>query len=287
MKKWLLLLVFFGFANVVSAANPLVVKYMGNQYGVDERYYLEIIENALKITEPRFGSYRIEYTEEPISAMRKKALVLLGERVNIDRIAGFYSNKNAYENLLQVKIPLLNGFMGYRVPLIRSDNQRVFDKTNTLEDLRNISMGLAKGWDGYIYKANGLDVFEPISMASLLNMLAANRFGFVPLSIVEIENQYEIKGESANVLSPEKKLLLYMPLPVYFYVSPRTPELAERLSLGLQEMQNNGSMKNMFDKYFSAKLKKLELSKRTIIELKNPDDDGSLGVNDHKDIEEY
>lgn len=78
-----------------------------------------------------------------------------------------------------------------------------------------------------------------------------------------------------------------MPLPIYFYVSPTLPELAERLQLGLKEMQNNGSMKNIFDKYFAVRMKKLHLSQRTIIELKNPENDGSLGLNDHKDIAEY
>ena len=280
--------VFFVFAlSAVSLHATDVVKYVANNSGITEDYYLEVIETALKITEPDYGDYRIDMSYEQISSERKHELLVAGERLNVDRIVGFHQATGPRSVLIQINIPLLRGFMGYRIPLIRRESQARFDKVHTLEDLKKIPLGLGKGWEGYIYKQSGFNLTEPLTFDTLLKMLAGGRYDFVPLSAIEIHDEYKIDNQLANTLVPEKGLLIHMQLPNYFYVSPQAPVLAERLAIGLKTIQSDGRLNKIFEKHFSEQLKRLHLKDRRVIEVPNFQDDGSLRSLNDSDIKKY
>jgi hypothetical protein len=255
---------------LVPAAQALThVKYVSNNLGLKEDYYLEIIETAMQRTQADFGEYKIDFSQRAMSAERKQDLLIAGDIVNIDRLNGV-TTQGYREALLQIKHPLLRGFMGYRIPLIRRDSQSQFNQVNSLADLRKFPMGFGKGWEGYIYKAAGFNLIEPINFDLLLKMLAGHRFDFIPLSAVEIEETYALDNQPLTPIGPEATLLLHSEMPQYFYVSPNALELATRLDMGLQIMEADGSMNRIFDKYFAERLKNLHLSQRKVIEIPNP-----------------
>lgn len=264
-----------------AGAGEAVVKYIGNNHAIKESYYLALIEAALKKTESDFGPYKIEYSLQTLSSERKHELLVAGEQLNIDRLVGFPSDEGPRQGLLRVDVPLLNGLMGYRILLIRAENQARFSSITSLEELRHLSMGFGKGWEGHVYRHNGFFVVETLHLDMMLKMLAGKRYQFVPLSVIEIDDEYQIAGQAVNYLVPEKSLLIYMPLPVYFYVSPTEPQLAERLTKGLELLRASGEMDQMLKQYFGARLQRLNLSQRKIIELTNPDDDGSHPDKNH------
>lgn len=272
---------------LASAGEPLLVKYLGNNASINEDYYLALITAALKATEPTHGPFKLMYAQEQISSERKHDLLVLGDKINVDRLVGFPTLDGPRKGLIRVGLPILNGFMGYRILLIRNENQALFSAVKTRDELRKLPMGFGKGWEGHVYRHNGFSVAEPLTMSMLLKMLAGNRYYFVPLSAIEIDDNYEIDGVQISSLVPEKSLLIYMPLPVYFYVSPSEPELADRLTLGLNYLKVNGQMEKIFLQYFGERLKRLNLSGRQIIELSNPDDDGSLGAPDHQRLKQF
>lgn len=273
---------------IAQAAEMQTVRYLGNNTAsISEDYYLTIIDTALKSTESAYGPYQLIFTQQQLSTERKHDLLVLGDKVNVDRLVGFPTQRGAREGLIRIDVPVLNGFMGYRILLIRKKDQPRFSNIKTVEELRKMRMGFGKGWEGHVYKYNGFSVAEPLNMTMLLKMLAGKRYSFVPLSVVEIDDYYEIDGKPVNNLAPEQTLLIYMPLPVYFYVSPEQPILADRLTLGLRYLQENGQLDAIFKMHFGERLKRLRLSERTLIELSNPDDDGSLGVIDHKILKQF
>lgn len=271
----------------VKSAAPQLVKYVGNNSSVREDYYLALIEAALHLTESDYGPYRIVYSQESLASERKHELLVSGEKLNVDRLVGFPANNGPRQGLLRVDVPILKDFMGYRILLIRKENQTRFSSISRLADLRYLPMGFGKGWEGHVYKHNGFSVVETINLSIMLKMLAGKRFAFVPLSAIEIEDKYEIDGMPVDYLVPESSLLVYMPLPVYFYVSPAEPVLAERLTKGLRQLTASGELDRIFNTHFGARLKRLHLAQRTIIELKNPDDDGSLGKPNHHQLNAY
>lgn len=271
----------------LASAGPAIVKYVGNNQAINEDYYLALIDAALKATMGDFGTYQLQYSQQPLASERKHELLVAGEILNIDRLVGFPTNDGPRKGLLRVPVPLLNGFMGYRVLLIRAENQARFSAITRLDELIQLPMGFGKGWEGYVYKENGFSLTETISVSMMLKMLAGKRYAFVPLSAIEIDERYQIDGRAVDYLVPEKTLLIYMPLPVYFYVSPREPLLAERLTKGLELLNASGDMERIFMAYFSERLKRLKLSQRKIFELKHPDDDGSLGAPNHQVLNRF
>lgn len=289
----LLLAAFGGWAEGGAApvrstpAEPQLVKYLGNNSSIREDYYLVLITAALRVTESDYGPYRLVYSQEALASERKHELLISGEKLNIDRLVGFPVQGGPRQGLLRVDVPILNGIMGYRILLIRKENQTRFSSIDTLADLRYLPMGFGKGWEGHVYKYNGFSVIETINLSIMLKMLAGKRYAFVPLSAIEIDDAYEIDGMAVDYLVPEKSLLLYMPLPVYFYVSPTEPVLAERLTKGLRELKASGEMDRIFSEHFGERLKRLNLAQRTIIELENPDDDGSLGKPNHQQLNAF
>lgn len=293
-KLLLLLLAAFGSwaeGNAVpgqsTPAAPQLVKYVGNNSAIREDYYLVLITAALRVTESDYGPYRLVYSQETLASERKHELLISGEKLNIDRLVGFPVQDGPRQGLLRVDVPILNGIMGYRILLIRKENQTRFSSIDTLADLRYLPMGFGKGWEGHVYKYNGFSVIETINLSIMLKMLAGKRYAFVPLSAIEIDDAYEIDGMAVDYLVPEKSLLLYMPLPVYFYVSPAEPVLAERLAKGLRELKASGEMDRIFSEHFGERLKRLNLAQRKIIELENPDDDGSLGKPNHQQLSAF
>ncbi len=273
---------------IALAGEALLVKYLGNNTSsISEDYYLVIIDAALKATESTYGPYQLVFTQEQLSSERKHDLLVVGEKVNIDRLVGFPNQSGPRKGLIRIGMPVLNGFMGYRILLIRKEDQPRFSNIKTLEELHKLPMGFGKGWEGHVYKYNGFSVAEPLNMTLLLKMLAGKRYFFVPLSVIEIDDHYAIDGKSVDNLVPEQTLLIYMPLPVYFYVSPEQPVLADRLTVGLKYLQENGQLDAIFKAHFGERLKRLNLSGRTLIELTNPDDDGSLGVVNHRVLREF
>nr|WP_324257446.1 hypothetical protein [Cellvibrio fontiphilus] len=265
----------------------LHVKYIGNNQQVSEHYYLDLIDAALAITHESHGDYQIHFAQEDLSSERKHDLLIAGEKLNIDRLVGFPTDEGPRTKLLCVDHPILKGAMGYRVLLIHKNNQATFERIHSLAALNELTMGFGRGWEGHVYSHNQFTLVEAHTMTNLLKMLAGQRYSFVPLSIIEVEDNYALEGQPAANLVIEKNLLLYMPLPVYFCVSPAAPQLAQRLQIGLDELDKSGAMDALFHKHFGTRLARLELAKRRLIELENPDADGSLPKANHKWLNRY
>jgi Bacterial extracellular solute-binding proteins, family 3 len=265
----------------------MVVKYIGSNPGVKEDYYVDLIRTAMQLTEPSFGDYRVDYSEVLMNAKIKNEMLARGEALNVVRMTGFDSIVHPGRDSLKVNVPLLRGFLGFRIPLIRRAAQPDFAKINTVDDLRKIQMGMGQGWEGYLYRQNKFLVTEALNMTVLLKMLVAKRFDFVPLGATEVDDHYQVDDQPVDVLMPENHLLIYMPTPTFFYVSPTFPELANRLTEGLKKMEASGQMKTIFNKYYAERLKKLNLANRTIIEIPNSEDDDSVEKMNFKVLKEY
>ena len=73
-------------------------------------------------------------------------------------------------------------------------------------------------------------------------------------------------------LEIEPNLILYYPLPMYFWF-PKTPEgqrLAARAESGMRRMIADGSYDRIFSEYQDYKIKRLKLRERRIIRIENP-----------------
>ncbi len=65
-------------------------------------------------------------------------------------------------------------------------------------------------------------------------------------------------------------LVMAVPLPTYFYVSPTCPDLARRVEAGLRRIMENGTYEKIFNDHFGQIYARAGLENRKIFKVANP-----------------
>lgn len=251
---------------------------------LDQRYDFEwrILEAALQRTRAEYGPYAITAAEfmterrqvhELAADSGRLSILFLGTSPEMERL------------LLPVRIPVDLNLQGYCVLLIRDGDQPRFAAVRDRQDLRQYSIGLGLGWiDVDIVRSNGLQVVTGSSYDGLFDMLAHGRFDGLLRSAVEVLDEYAERRTSLPGLAIEDHLLIYYPMPMYFWFA-RTPEgrrLAERVERGMHAMLADGSYQRIFSQFQDWKITRLHLWDRRIIRLDNPLLDPRLHLRDQQ-----
>ncbi|HEY9101149.1 hypothetical protein [Chitinimonas sp.] len=263
----LFLLPLFGVAGETTE-----VRYLLGQSLADRRYeyYWGLLDAALKATSAEQGPYLMTPSGVSMSPARAALEVESGGQINII----VRTTSPALEKQLRpVRIPLDKGLTGYRLFLVRSESQGAFDKVDKLSDLAPFKIGQGKGWvDVQILRESGLQVVEGETYDGLFQMLRAGRFELFSRGVNEISGELASARQQHQALAIERHLLLYYPLPRYFFVS-RTPEgerLAARLEAGLLRLMQSGEFDRRYMAYKQQALAGLSLAGRRVLRLPNP-----------------
>ena len=181
------------------------------------------------------------------------------------------SDREKEEDFLPVRIPLYKGMFGYRIFIIKKNNQYKFNDIKNIDDLKKISLGQGRTWaDTKILEANGLNVVKVSKFPSLLYMVDGGRYDAFPRGIHEPWG--ELEANPKLQLTVEQRLMLAYKMPFYLFVNKNNRQLAHRLEVGLNRAIADGS----FDKLFYAEpgvqkvLQFANLKNRKLIELQNP-----------------
>ena len=171
--------------------------------------------------------------------------------------------------LLPIRIPIDRGLIGWRVLLIRANQQPRMDTVHTLTDLGRLHAGQGLDWpDLAVLRANGLPTVASPTYEGLFVMLQKGRIDYVPRSIAEVTP--ELAHHPGMHLAIEKHLLLHYPSALYFYVNKRNTALAKALTLGLERAIADGSMQALFKQTYGMLDAELHLRHRRRLELSNP-----------------
>ncbi len=100
-------------------------------------------------------------------------------------------------------------------------------------------------------------------------MLNSERFLTFNRGINEILIESEVFGSAYPNLTFDKHIALFTYLPNYFFVSPKYPILAKRITNGLHKLHNNGELDKLFDEYFGQYIKKINLENRRFFYIEN------------------
>src|SRR6476620_458285 len=115
----------------VLAANPVVVVRPAPESRGDIRYdhYWKLLEQALATTEAEFGPYDLQVATTAMNEARSLHELEIGSHQITILVHG---NVADYERrLLPIRFPLDKGLLGYRVFLIRSEEQSALDAVNS------------------------------------------------------------------------------------------------------------------------------------------------------------
>ncbi len=233
-------------------------------------YQWDVLRMALEKTKADWGPYRIAESEamperrqayELRNATGKLTVMYLGTTPDFER------------ELWPVRIPVDRNLGGYCVLMIRAGEQSRFDAVRSPADLKRFSFGLGLGWiDVDVLRWNGFTVVTGSSYDGLFEMLVNRRFDVFPRAAVEVLGEYERYGSELRDLRIEDDIILYYPLPMYFWFA-RTEEgrrLAQRAEAGMRMMLADGSYDRVFDEYQRWKIDRLHLKSRRILRIDNP-----------------
>ncbi|WP_022943195.1 hypothetical protein [Psychromonas hadalis] len=154
---------------------------------------------------------------------------------------------------------------------IQPKNQDIFNHLYTLADLinNNVKIGQHQNWpDTQIMEANGLNIWKANKYNLLFDLLAAGRFDCFSRGANEVVQEFYTHAYKGIVI--ESNLIIYYPLPLYYFINKNKPKLAERIKEGLHVLQKTGEYEQMFIAKFGQTLQYLNMQNRVIIELNNP-----------------
>ncbi len=244
-------------APIYGANNPLNDNY----------YFVRLLKLVLDQTVASHGPYRLEQPRAYLVDSRLRASIDQG----VVDLAWFTTSPEAEANFLAIKKPLLGSINEYHLLLIRREDQERFSKVKNLEDLRRFTGGTSDQWaDAQVMRANELPLVAVSRYPVLFKMLAARRFDYFPRGIYQITTEAERYPELDLVI--EDSLLLHYPSTTYFFVAKSNSELAERIQLGLELAESDGSLDELFNSIprFRWAQQQLESHSRRILSLKLP-----------------
>ncbi|MFT7559839.1 MAG: ABC-type amino acid transport substrate-binding protein [Flavobacteriales bacterium] len=243
-----------------------IVKMRAN---VGPNYYQQLVTRALLATSDSHGEFEIRLTPKKFPAKRLIEEVRKAKQLNLYTVPATYKIIGD-DPLIAIPIPLLQGISGFRIPIIHNNQIERFKNISTLDDLKRITIGQATGWaDIEIYEANNLHV-KSAPYESLYALTNIGRIDTLLLGAEQVEASLMKRKERYPNLVIDDSTLVYYPLPVFFFVSKKEPELAERLRIGLEALIVSGEMKDLFNEHFEERLNALNIENRQLIRLNNP-----------------
>jgi hypothetical protein len=241
------------------------VRVQGTQLEEPADYFTTLLLMALNASKADNEVIDIVFSDQDYSQARWIQL-LQNDKSNF--VIWTMTDKEREQQLRPIRIPLCKGLFGYRVLLIRQDEQRRFNHVKSLKDLASLSAGQGTHWpDTSIMQENGLRVMTAETTESLFRMLKAKRFDYFPRGISEA--WFELGQRNEAHLAVEENLLLYYPTAIYFFVNKDNEALAKRIETGLEKLIDNGNFDAFFYSHPRVSSGLEHLIHRRVIHLKN------------------
>ena len=228
---------------------------------------IEILHTALQKTQTSYGPFSLQPSRFTMSSLRAHTELKTGDKIDVI----FETTNERFEQMfIPIRIPIRKGILGYRIFLIRKQDQNRFSEIDTLDELKALTVGQGKGWsDVKLLEDNGFQVVTGGNYEGLFKMLALGRFDFFSRGINEAASEYNARQAKLPDLWVEESILLYYPFPKYFFVSKRNPQLAKRIEKGLSIMISDGSYDRIFLKYHGDIIKSAKLNERKLFTIEN------------------
>ncbi len=234
-------------------------------------YHIALLRQACEKTADKYGKVNIIPADKTMNELRMVKLLMEGS-FDID-VVFKPTSKDLESRLNPVRIPLDKGLLGWRIFLIKKENQPKFSSVRTIDQFKKLSVGQARGWgDIAIYEHNGIKVAKGPDFESMFSMLLSDRFDYFARGVEEAPRELEARREKMPELHIEESIVLHYPFVRYMWVanSPKGDMLRARITKGLEIMIRDGSFEKAFIRFKEDILKKVNMTGRRVFELENP-----------------
>lgn len=249
----------------------------------DRRYDYphKLLQLILDATVENNTKANVTHSEFAMTRDRMLFSLISGDKLHVVAEA---PKKEWLEKLLVIRIPIRKGIQGYRLFFINQDDQALISKMNSLSEFVTLPTGSGVGWStAEIMRKSGFKVVFGSNYDSLFDMLERRRFVTFGRGINEIYPEFNVKKPRYPNLAIEETLVVHIPLPTYFFVSPKKPQLAKRIERGLMKLIESGDFDAYFMSYHQEVIEKTNLTKRKVFSLPNP----NLSEADPLNIEKF
>lgn len=259
-------------SNLAHSNEPMVIKHYDKGYSPLLRVYLrDVLGLVLEKTVAEYGPYKLQFYSRHLSTNRSKLETERGVLIDIHFNSNWRGNFVNPGRVIEIEYPVFDGVLGLRNLIIKEQNRKKFSSVRGLRDLQGLLAGQGANWEDVdVLEANGLPVIQSQLFDSLFPMLAKNRFDYLPLGILEVENTLQSKLVEFPGLEIEREIAIFYPLPFYLYVNRQRPELAARFADGLLAAQQDGSLEQLFNRHFGYVQPELYNNAKKIIILNSP-----------------
>ncbi|WP_085905451.1 ABC transporter substrate-binding protein [Kiloniella majae] len=264
--RWLILFVFLSYASHTQAQMVFTTRAPESVNDKRQEYIYKLLDLSLQKTEAEFGSYILELA--PSGATMKRSLVDVrrGKYKNF-----FVRNSVSTTSLAEmeaVPFPVDLGIVGYRVAF--TSNKDLLKATKTLADLKKYKIVQGLGWlDTKILKSNGFNVETAGSYDGIFRVVASGRADLFMRGVNELLTEWLTYKHIPN-LTYDEHVLLYYPLPRFFFTTKNNKEAAKRVYRGLVIAYEDGSLQELWKQYYGPSIDFVNLKSRRFFEIENP-----------------
>ncbi|WP_416308585.1 hypothetical protein [Neptunicella sp. SCSIO 80796] len=246
---------------------PQPVRYISNQTNDNDpqkSYFVELLRLALSAS----GE---EYILQPIYLpMNQQRQVRFLDSGNMDLMWTMTTNERELQ-ALPIRIPLLKGLLGYRIFVIRNNDQPRFANLKLKGELKKFKAVQGNGWpDVDVLEYNGFPVETTYWYDTIYKTLSAGHFDYFPRSVLEAHSELNYYHFDNLVIEPQH--MLYYRTAIYYFVKKGNVRLAHDIEKGLRTLISDGR----FDKFLfefpehQAALEAANMPERIIYQLDNP-----------------
>jgi len=170
--------------------------------------------------------------------------------------------------LIPIRMPIYQGFIGWRVFVINKKNQEKFRQIHSLAVLGEMLAIQRFDWPDYqIFIENNLAVDGSLPFAQMYKAIENDLADYFPRSVLEVTREFT--AINSNQLAIEQTLLLKYPSSYYFFVGMNNPELANIIQTGFELALADGSYQLLFQQHFGKALEVLNISERKVFHLRS------------------
>lgn len=267
MSKFLFIFIILLLTNQTFAET--VFTYMAKEDESDHRkeYNNALLKLALDKTISTYGSYKLVPSPTMNLARAKK----VAENGNIKNF--FFKNsisKELLSKLGYVSFPIDRGIVGYRVFFVSPKAKEKLKQVSSIEDLKKFKVLQGIGWlDTEILRHYGFNVFEGSNYKGLFGMISKNRADIFPRGANELLSEYEAYKDTNNLFY-DTSIILYYPLPRFFFTNKKNTKAIERVYKGILIAYEDGSFVELWNKYYKKSIDFVNLEQRKIFKIDNP-----------------
>ncbi|MDE1463117.1 transporter substrate-binding domain-containing protein [Spartinivicinus poritis] len=228
----------------------------------------ELLHIIIDASKKDFGACELVSHEEKVNEAKLRYLITHGSAYDV-----IWSSATPYleKYLIPIWQPIRKGLLGYRIFIIRKQDQPKFSKLKTLNELKKLTVAQGRFWnDVEVFRANNINVQTSTDYESLFDMVSKGRVDYFSRGVNEAPEEYDDRIERLPNLHIEQDILVYYPWPKFFYVSKKKPQLEKRIKHGFELIKTNGQYDKWFWKHNEEAIKRAKLKSRKLFRLHNP-----------------